>query len=70
MSLKSLLDEVQIGVNEFRTLSGPALEPIGVERAADGVRMQPEFVCYCSDLPVFGVEQAADGCDLFRRDHW
>jgi hypothetical protein len=63
VSLKSLLDEIDIGFNQFPAARGSEFEPIGVERATDSVGMQSEFGCDCSDFPVLGVEQAADCCD-------
>lgn len=69
MRLESLLDEVQIGLDQYTALCRSPLESLDIKCASDGVRMQPELSCDCSDLPVLGMEQAANGCDLFDRDH-
>ena len=69
VSLERLIDEVQIGVQQCLTLSPPQVEPIGVKGTPNGIGMQPELSRYCSDFPMFGMEQSANYSNLLDRNH-
>ena len=45
------------------------MESLSLKRAPNGVRMKLEFSGDGADLPMLGEEEAANGGNLFRRDH-
>src|SRR6185369_16308867 len=68
VSVKRLLYEIQIRLNQRHSLSRAAFETLCPQRASDGVRMESKLTGYCPNLPMLGVEQTANHRNLFVRD--
>jgi len=70
MLIESLADELGIGIDHggAQRLSGAA-QALGIDGVAHGIGMDAQFTGDGADLPVFGVEVAADlGAD-FGAEH-
>jgi hypothetical protein len=68
MLLERLLNEIEKRRGGERPRRA-RLEALGFERAPNGVGMEVEFGGDGADLPMLGEEEAANGGNLFGRDH-
>src|SRR3954452_16826702 len=69
MLLESLANELNVGIDNRGTKRLRTLEPLALDRVANGIGMDIQFARDGADLPMFGVKITSNLRAGFRTDH-
>ncbi len=69
MLIESVADELDVGIDDGYSQRLGVLEAFGLNRIANGVRVDAQFTGNGADFPVFGVKVAANLRAGFRTNH-